>query len=100
MSANAQTLAPARPFTSRIVAIVVALGIGAAAGSVITNVVTGDASTPQRTVVGIQPWDQQKLDAMQGRQLATTVFDRAPGIRPWDQGMLDAMEQRQAAVKP
>ena len=97
MSAKAQTLTPDRPLTSTVLAIVLALGIGATAGSVITNAVNNDAgTTTERDVVGIVPWDQQKLQAAGDRQASATITADGPGIRPWDQGMLDAMEDRQA----
>jgi hypothetical protein len=99
MSAKADTLAaPARPIASYVLAIVVTLAIGAAAGSLITQAVATDATTVSEHVVGITPWDQQKLDAMQGRQQAETVEVDGPGIAPWDQGKLDAMEGFQASA--
>jgi hypothetical protein len=99
MSAEAQTLAaPVRPIASSIVAIVLTLAIGAAAGSLITQAVTDDAASVAEQVVGITPWDQQKLDAMNGRQHAETVAVDGPGIAPWDQGKLDAADGLQASA--
>jgi hypothetical protein len=99
MSAKAQTLvAPARPIASYVVTIALTLAIGAAAGSLITRAVASDAPAVAEQVVGITPWDQQKLDAMNGRQQAETASVDGPGIAPWDQGKLDAAEGLQASA--
>jgi hypothetical protein len=101
MSAKAETLvAPARHVASYVLAIILAFAIGATAGSVITQALGTDATTTTRRedVVGIAPWDQQKLDAMAGRQQAETVTVDGPGIAPWDQGKLDAMAGFQASA--
>jgi hypothetical protein len=99
MSAKAQTLAaPARPIVSSVVTIVLTLVIGAAAGSLITRAVASDTAAVAEQVVGITPWDQQKLDAMHGRQQAATVDVDGPGIAPWDQGKLDAADGMQASA--
>jgi hypothetical protein len=99
MSAKAQTLAtPARPLATYVVAVVLALVIGATAGSIITRAFAADEATTRESVVGIAPWDQQKLDAMAGRQHATTVRVDGPGIAQWDQGKLDAMAGFQASA--
>ena len=99
MSAKTETLAtPARPIASTILAIVVTLAIGATAGSLITRAVTSDTPAVAEQVVGIAPWDQQKLDAMNGRQMAGTAEVDGPGIAPWDKGRLDAMSGRQLAA--
>ena len=99
MSAKTETLAtPARPIASTVVALVLALAIGAAAGSLITRAVTSDAPAVAEQVAGIAPWDQQKLDAMNGRQQAEAAELDGPGIAPWDQGKLDAMDGFQASV--
>ena len=101
MSAKAQTLAaPARPIASFVLAIVVALAIGVTAGSLITQAVTPEVTSVEVGTVGITPWDQQKLDAMNGRQQAETVGTDGPGIAPWDQGKLDAAEGLQASADP
>jgi len=99
MSAKAETLAvPARHLASYVLAIVLALAIGATAGSMITQALGTDATTTTRDqVIGIAPWDQQKLDAVDGRQQAETVAVDGPGITPWDQGKLDAMAGFQAS---
>ena len=69
MSAKAQTLAaPARPIASSLIALVLALALGAVAGSLITRAVTSDAPAVAEQVVGITRWDQGKLDAMEGLQ--------------------------------
>ena len=99
MSAKAETLAaPARPITSTVVTLVLALAIGAAAGSLITRAVASDTPAVAEQVAGITPWDQQKLDAMEGRQQAETVEANGPGIPAWDQGMLDAIDGFQASA--
>jgi hypothetical protein len=99
MSAKAENLAaPARPIASTVVALVLALAIGAAAGSLITRAVTSDTPAVAEQVARITPWDQQKLDAMTGRQQAVAVELDAPGIAPWDQGKLDAMDGFQASA--
>ena len=99
MSAKAQTLAsPARPIASSVVALILALAVGAAGGSLITRAVTADSSAAAEQVVGITPWDQQKLDAMQGRQQAEAAEAGGPGIPAWDQGKLDAMDGFQASA--
>ena len=75
MSAKVETLAtPVRHVASYVLAIILALAIGATAGSVITEAFGADATTTTRErVVGIAPWDQQMLDSMTGRQQAETV---------------------------
>jgi len=100
MSAKAETLAvPARHVAPYVLAIILALAIGATAGSVITQALRTDATATTRDeVVGISPWDQQKLDAMAGRQQAETVTINGPGITPWDQAKLDAMQGFQASA--
>lgn len=99
MSAKAQTLAaPARPIASYVLAIVITLVIGVTGGSLITQAVSSDSDAVAGQVVGITPWDQQKLDAMNGRQQAETVEVDGPGIAPWDQGKLDAAEGLQASA--
>jgi hypothetical protein len=99
MSAKAQTLAAhARPIASSVVALLLTLAIGAAAGSLITRAVTSDTPAVAEQVVGITPWDQQKLDAMEGRQQAEAVEADGPGIPAWDQGMLDAIDGFQASA--
>ena len=87
MSAKAETLAtPARPLASYVVAIVLALVIGAAAGSIITRAFATDDMTTRENVVGIAPWDQQKLDAMAGRQQAETARGGRTGDRALGSG--------------
>lgn len=99
MSAKAQTLAaPVRPIASYVVTIVLTLAIGAAAGSLITRAVASDTPAVAEQVAGITPWDQQKLDAMNGRQQAETAGVDGPGIAPWDQGKLDAAGGLQASA--
>lgn len=103
MSVKAETLDPGRHVAPLVLAIVLALTIGVAAGALITRAATSDTTlateqTATGFVVGIKAWDQQKLDAMEGRQAAETfrsdVEDQravATGIPGWDQGMVDAM---------
>jgi hypothetical protein len=100
MSAKAETIeVPARRVASYVLAIVLALAIGATAGSVITQAFESDATvTSPQQVVGIAPWDQQKLDAIAGRQHAETVTVDGPGIAPWDQGKLDSIAGFQASA--
>jgi uncharacterized membrane protein len=99
MSAKTETIAvPGRHVASFALAVVLALAIGATAGSLITRAVTTDATTESEQVVGIAPWDQQKVDAMDGRQQAETAAVDGPGIAPWDQEKLDAMEGFQASA--
>jgi hypothetical protein len=100
MSVKAETLAaPARHVSSYVLAVVLALVIGATAGSVITRAFEADVTpTTREHVVGIAPWDQQKLDAMDGRQQAATVEVDGPGIAPWDEAKLDAMAGFQASA--
>lgn len=99
MSSKAQTLAaPARPIASYVLTIVLTLAIGAAAGSLITRAVASDTPAVAEQVAGITPWDQQKVDAMSGRQQAETADVDGPGIAPWDQGKLDAADGLQASA--
>ena len=74
------------------------LSSGASAPSLITQAVTPEAASVDVETVGITPWDQQKLDAMEGRQQAETVETGGPGIAPWDQDKLDAAGSLQAAA--
>ncbi len=100
MSAKVETLAaPARPIASFVLAIVVTLAVGATAGSLITQAVTPEVASADVETVGIVAWDQQKLDAMEGRQQAATVETGGPGIAPWDQDKLDAAASLQASAQ-
>ena len=100
MSAKAEILAaPARHVASYVLAVVLALVIGATAGSIITRALATDELTTRENVVGIAPWDQQKLNAIAGRQQAETVAVDGPGIAAWDQGKLDAMAGFQASAR-
>ena len=99
MSAKTETLVvPARPVATYVVAVLVALVIGASLGSLITNAVISDASPAVETSPGILPWDPQKLDAIAGLQAAAAAQVEAVGIRPWDDQMLDQMQGRQLAA--
>jgi hypothetical protein len=98
MSVNAGTIQVApRSMVRSALALTAALVIGAAAGSLATRAI-GVETTTEAPVVCVLPWDQQKLDAMEGRQAAETVQVPAIGIAPWDQQKLDAMEGAQAAA--
>ena len=100
MSAKAEILAvPVRHVASYVLAVVLALVIGAAAGSIITQALATDEVTTREPVVGIAPWDQQKLDAISGRQQAETVEVDGPGIARWDEAKLDAMAGFQASAR-
>jgi hypothetical protein len=73
-----------------VVAILVALSVGATGGSLVTRAVT-DRPHPAAVASG---WDAQKLSAMEGRQLAASA---RTGIRPWDRQKLAAMAGREKA---
>jgi hypothetical protein len=99
MSARAATIhVPGRSVSSFVLAVMVALAIGAAAGSVATSAITAGDDVVAVPTAGLTSWDQQKLDAMDGRQLAETVEMPPIGIAPWDRGKLDAMEGLQASA--
>lgn len=73
------------------IAIIVALGIGIFAGTVITKAVDA-GSAVVATPVTSQVWDAQKLQAMQGRALAERY--RAEPPLAWDAQKLEAMSGR------
>ena len=73
-----------------VIAIVIALAIGATAGSLITRAVA-DRGHPVAVATG---WDADKLAAMQGRLLAASVSTEP---RPWDAAKVAAMAGRQEA---
>jgi hypothetical protein len=75
------------------IAVAIALGIGGVAGLMVTRATEERPATITRPV-GIASWDVQKLEAMEGRQLAAQVHAAQPA---WDAGMLRAMEGRQLA---
>ena len=76
------------------VAVVVALGIGGLAGLLVTRA-TEERPAAVTTPAGIPYWDAQKLEAMEGRQLAAQVGIAATAL--WDAQKLEAMEGRQLA---
>ena len=76
------------------VAVVVALGIGGLAGLLLTRA-SEERPAAVTTPAGIPSWDAQKLEAMEGRQLAAQV-DIA-GTALWDAQKLEATEGRQVA---
>ena len=90
MSTTLQTL-PRRTLLGWLpfaIAIVIALSVGATAGSVITRTVV----TRSHPVASATGWDAQKLQAMQGRQLAAYL---GTGLQPWDPQKVAAMAGRQ-----
>lgn len=95
MSARVES-APVGRFSVATIAIamVVALGIGGLAGLMVTRATEGRPAAVT-TPVGIPYWDDQKLEAMEGRQLAAQVG--IAGTQLWDARKLEAMEGRQLA---
>jgi len=95
MSARVES-APVGRFNMGAIAIaaVVALGIGGLAGLLVTRA-TEERPAAVTTPVGVPYWDAQKLEAMEGRQLAEQVG--IAGTQLWDAQMLEAMEGRQLA---
>jgi len=63
------------------IAVVVALGIGGLAGLMVTRA-TEDRPAAVTTPVGIPYWDAQKLEAMEGRQLAEELRAEDPITKP------------------
>jgi hypothetical protein len=59
------------------IAVAIALGIGGVAGLIVTRA-TEERPAAITTPVGISSWDVQKLEAMEGRQLAEEVRRRRP----------------------
>jgi hypothetical protein len=78
-----------------VIAIIVALGIGLFAGTVITKAVD-DRPAAVATPVGAQFWDDQKLQAMQGRAMAERYRSEEP--LAWDARKLEAMAGRVLAA--
>jgi hypothetical protein len=91
MSARVES-APVGRFRVGAIAAVVALGIGGLAGLMVTRATEGRPAAVT-TPVGIPYWDAQKLEAMEGRQLAAQVG--IAGTALWDAQKLEAMEGRQ-----
>jgi hypothetical protein len=97
---------------SIVFAVIVALGIGAAAGTLITKAVD-DRPAAVATTAGAPLWDAQKLEAMAGRVLYQPVAIQpevamtakpsitrpAPLIEGWDAYKLKAMEGRVLAAQ-
>jgi hypothetical protein len=74
-------------------AIVVSLGLGAVGGSVITRALdSAEGTTVAPAATG---WDMQKLEAMQGRQLADALA--LQGSSEWDPQKIAAMQGRERA---
>lgn len=95
MSSTTQTM----PIQNRrvpvniLIAVSLALTIGVVSGSVITQaVIDRDAAIAPSLAAPL--WDQQKLDAMEGRMAAASVSAAAT----WDPQKLEAMEGRQLAA--
>jgi hypothetical protein len=112
---------------SFVIAVVVALSIGAFVGSLVTHAIDSDGGTstfvargtPALTAVDVgngskaiegsmlaerftglasaNVWDAGKLQAMEGRQLAEQFRSEAGSAAVWDAGKLEAMEGRQLA---
>jgi len=97
MSARVES-APVGRFNVGAIAIaaVVALGIGGLAGLIVTRA-TEERPAAVTTPVGIPYWDAQKLEAMEGRQLAAQVG--IAGTQLWDAQKLEAMQGRQLAAQ-
>jgi hypothetical protein len=76
------------------IALIVALGIGSLAGLLVTRA-TEERPAAVTTPAGIPYWDAQKLEAMEGRQLAEQVG--IAGTALWDAQKLEAVEGRQLA---
>jgi hypothetical protein len=76
------------------IAVVVALGVGGFAGLLVTRAIE-ERPAAVTTPVGISYWDAQKLEAMEGRQLAAQVG--IAGTQLWDAQKLEAVEGRQLA---
>ena len=92
MSARVESAPVGGSFPASIViAIIAALGIGVAAGTLITKAVD-DRPAAVATSVGSQLWDAQKLEAMRGRVLAEQVRSAQPVA--WDTQKLAAMAGR------
>jgi hypothetical protein len=96
MRADAGTLGTtARGVDRRIVvAVALALAVGAVSGSLATRAVV-DAEDAAPVVIA-SSWDAQKLDAIGKRQDAERVIRGAP-TAGWDAQKLDAMQGRQDA---
>jgi hypothetical protein len=97
MSARVES-APVGRFNVGAIAIaaVVALGIGGLAGLMLTRA-TEERPAAVTTPVGIPYWDAQKLEAMEGRQVAAQVG--IAGTQLWDAQKLEAMQGRQLAAQ-
>ena len=72
-----------------VIAIVAALGLGALAVGMV-RVAFDDDAPATATSVQTPLWDAQKLEAMEGRQLAAKVAQPVT----WDAAKLEAMEGR------
>jgi hypothetical protein len=99
MSAKAENVGlRERHVMAYVMALLITLATGATIGSLITREVTSTPTIAEHQTVGIAPWDQQKLDAMDGRQAAARIHETGLGILPWDPRKLEAMEGFQASA--
>jgi hypothetical protein len=73
MSAKAENVGlRERHVMAYVVALLITLAMGATFGSLITQAVTSPPAIEERPAVGIAPWDQQKLEAMEGFQASAS----------------------------
>jgi len=91
---------------SFVIAVVVALSIGAFLGSLVTYAIDSDGGVSRPFVARGTPaltdsdvgsatvWDAGKLEAMEGRVLAEQFRSEAGSAVVWDAGKLEAMEGR------
>jgi hypothetical protein len=89
-----------------LIAIVVALGLGALMGTVLTRAVNDSPASwsglaPARPLVatpaGTPSWDAYKLEAMEGRVLAEQYRSETGAAVAMDTGKLEEMEAHQLA---
>jgi hypothetical protein len=73
--------------------IIVSSGLGAVGGSVITRAL--DSAEATTVIPAATGWDVQKLEAMQGRQLAASFA--VQGSSEWDPQKIAAMQGRARA---
>ncbi|HEX6400338.1 MAG TPA: hypothetical protein VF108_07745 [Actinomycetota bacterium] len=73
MSAKAENVGLwERHVMAYVVALLITLAIGATIGSLITQAVISTPTIAEQQAVGIAPWDQHKLDAMDGFQASAS----------------------------
>ena len=76
-----------------VIAVVLAIALGAASGSLITLRVTHRGAIAATSTY--RPWDAQKLAAMDLRLRLAERAGSYPGYQPWDLQKLGAMATRQ-----